>query len=314
MTPDDLLAREKKRVRQERYRKRHAEGLAAINRERCKRYYVKHRTERISKARQYERNNREIVNAHKIRRYEQKPEMMMLKSARQRARRAGVPCTITLDDIRACIPADLCCPITGNPFRRGYGAGKHTPDSMSLDKIDPSKGYVPGNIAVISNFANSLKSDCIDEEVFDRIAAYLEGSLSSSPGTPQPPAALNLDLDRGQRYRARHPERILLKKARCRAKDLALPFDLTVQDILDLMPSDMCCPITRAPFVFVTGRARRQSISLDRIHPEKGYTKGNVALISHWANVLKGSCVNPDVFRRISNYLSDRLSSASIPR
>ena len=38
------------------------------------------------------------------------------------------------------------------------------PDSPSLDRIVPELGYVKGNIRVISNRANHLKSDATLEE------------------------------------------------------------------------------------------------------------------------------------------------------
>lgn len=46
---------------------------------------------------------------------------------------------------------------------------------------NPALGYVPGNIAVISHLANTIKSNCTDPEVFRRVARYLEtGKLESS--------------------------------------------------------------------------------------------------------------------------------------
>ena len=38
------------------------------------------------------------------------------------------------------------------------------PDSKSLDRIDPTKGYVPGNIRVISSRANILLNNMTAEE------------------------------------------------------------------------------------------------------------------------------------------------------
>ena len=35
----------------------------------------------------------------------------------------------------------------------------------SLDRIIPTKGYIPGNIAVISQRANCIKSDATSEEI-----------------------------------------------------------------------------------------------------------------------------------------------------
>jgi hypothetical protein len=49
------------------------------------------------------------------------------------------------------------CPVFGTPFV--CGEGRAHPDSASLDRIDSTKGYVAGNVWVISWRANRLKSD-----------------------------------------------------------------------------------------------------------------------------------------------------------
>ena len=46
--------------------------------------------------------------------------------------------------------------------------------SPALDKFEPRKGYVPGNIAVISSLANRIKSDTTDPEVLRKVANWME--------------------------------------------------------------------------------------------------------------------------------------------
>ena len=91
----------------------------------------------------------------------------MLRNARARARVVGVPFTITVSDI--VIPTH--CPILGIPLfpKKGRGGGDNSP---SLDKIKPERGYVPGNIIVISNRANRLKSDASIKELRDIASFY----------------------------------------------------------------------------------------------------------------------------------------------
>jgi hypothetical protein len=91
----------------------------------------------------------------------------MLQNARVRARRAGVPFTITVNDI--VIPTH--CPILGIPLfpKQGRGGGENSP---SLDRVHNSRGYVPGNVIVISNRANRLKSDATVEELRDIASFY----------------------------------------------------------------------------------------------------------------------------------------------
>lgn len=84
----------------------------------------------------------------------------VLRSIRQRAKRRGLECSITWQDLE--VPER--CPILGTPLVLGQGLGAK--DGPSVDRIDPSKGYVVGNVRVISNWANLLRGDCTDPDVF----------------------------------------------------------------------------------------------------------------------------------------------------
>lgn len=92
----------------------------------------------------------------------------MFQNARVRARRAEVPFTITVDDIA--IPTH--CPILGIPLFQTVGRKGGGDNSPTLDKIEPSKGYVPGNVIVISGRANRLKSDATIKELRDIASFY----------------------------------------------------------------------------------------------------------------------------------------------
>ena len=77
----------------------------------------------------------------------------MWYSARERSKTRGIPFEIEVADIQ--IP--LVCPLLGVPLQRG--SWKHHDFSPSLDRIDPSKGYVKGNVWVISYRANQIKNN-----------------------------------------------------------------------------------------------------------------------------------------------------------
>jgi hypothetical protein len=78
----------------------------------------------------------------------------LVRGARRRAKSLGREFAITASDLS--VP--LTCPILGIPLDYGL---KHTPqaDSPSIDRIDSNKGYIPGNVWVISWRANSLKNN-----------------------------------------------------------------------------------------------------------------------------------------------------------
>jgi hypothetical protein len=77
----------------------------------------------------------------------------MLCLAKQRAKKKGVPFSITEKDIRI----GKRCPVLGIPFKRGKNK-RPTDNSPTLDRIDPKRGYAPGNIVVISSLANRIKT------------------------------------------------------------------------------------------------------------------------------------------------------------
>lgn len=90
------------------------------------------------------------------------PESRMVSWTLQRAKRKGLEHNITKEDI--VIPE--FCPVFGFKLQRKIGSGHGGRfDSPSLDRIDPSKGYVKGNVMVISQLANSMKSDASPEQL-----------------------------------------------------------------------------------------------------------------------------------------------------
>lgn len=83
----------------------------------------------------------------------------MLAHAKRRATEYKVPFSLTKDDI---IIPDTC-PVFGIPFRMGDGNnGSYSP---SLDRTIPEKGYVKGNVHIISLLANQIKSSATVEQI-----------------------------------------------------------------------------------------------------------------------------------------------------
>jgi hypothetical protein len=116
-----------------------------------------HRTERSS----YEYSRRRKDQREK-----------MLTDAKTRAKKSNVPFDIKKSDI--VIPTH--CPVLGIPLF--MGSGSSSMNSPSLDRIVPSLGYVPDNIAVISLRANMIKNDGTIEEHL-KIAQWLQARLST---------------------------------------------------------------------------------------------------------------------------------------
>lgn len=85
----------------------------------------------------------------------------MLVEAKSRSKADGREFTVGDDDV---IWNDVC-PVLGIPISpvRGKGHGGK-PGSPSLDRIDNDKGYVTGNVRIISWRANNLKRNMTREE------------------------------------------------------------------------------------------------------------------------------------------------------
>lgn len=93
------------------------------------------------------------------------PVKSMLRLAKKRNRGLGWD----IEEIDIVIPTH--CPVLGISLEMGTRTQKD--GSPSLDRINPKKGYVKGNVMVISWRANRLKSDATLEEI-EAIRRYMK--------------------------------------------------------------------------------------------------------------------------------------------
>ena len=87
------------------------------------------------------------------------PARYMIGHIRSRAKRSGIPFTITEKDIR--VPE--YCPVLG--IKLEFGDIRCFSHSPTLDRKDNSKGYTPDNVWVISHRANTMKGNSTMEEL-----------------------------------------------------------------------------------------------------------------------------------------------------
>ncbi len=97
------------------------------------------------------------------------PAKTAWERARARAKKSGIEFTITPDDVQSVWTNT--CPIYQVPLRTNQG--QPGPDSHSIDRIDNNKGYIPGNIAIVSMRFNSEKRN-LTPELLRRMLAYME--------------------------------------------------------------------------------------------------------------------------------------------
>jgi hypothetical protein len=97
----------------------------------------------------------------------------ILNQAKTRCKKNQTEFAITVEDL---LPIPEYCPVygiklnyNGNKGQRGF-----VNDSPSIDRIDPSKGYIKGNVQIISWRANRIKSDATIQEL-EQLVTFLKG-------------------------------------------------------------------------------------------------------------------------------------------
>ena len=89
-----------------------------------------------------------------------------------------------------------------------------------------------------------------------------------------------------------------------------MAFDITIEDIT--VPG--LCPLTNTPLrshdgVDDGGGPRHDSPTLDRVYPHLGYIKGNVRVVSLFANLLKHNEIDADVLSLAASVFTQRIHS-----
>ena len=91
----------------------------------------------------------------------------MFWSAKHRAKIKSFKFNITIQDV----VFPKVCPVLG--YKIDYEGKRNAYNIPSLDRIDSNKGYIKGNVRVISNRANHLKNDATAYELM-KVAKDLE--------------------------------------------------------------------------------------------------------------------------------------------
>lgn len=114
----------------------------------------------------YQKKNKRKIEKTLAKRKRKHPNWFLLCWAKQRAKKLGVPFNLIASDI--VVPKR--CPVFGFILKPGKRGNSTSP---SVDRFKPSRGYVKGNIAVISRRANLLKNDATLLEL-KKLIAWME--------------------------------------------------------------------------------------------------------------------------------------------
>ena len=80
-----------------------------------------------------------------------------------------------------------------------------------------------------------------------------------------------------------------MSNAKARAKKNGLEFNLTPEYLHSIIPN--LCPVLGIPLDLTTDQSKADighRATIDRIDNNKGYVEGNVVIVSHRANRIKG--------------------------
>lgn len=133
---------------------------AAIQRDKHRESINKRYVERYHNDEEFKNHRIEIGKKSSKKSRSEHPEKWMIISAKNRAKEKGWDFNLEESDI--IIPK--YCPILEIELLPG-GVGKQTFNSPSLDRIDSTKGYIKGNVRVISLRANMMKTDANLQEI-----------------------------------------------------------------------------------------------------------------------------------------------------
>ena len=143
------------------YNKRYYENNKEKVKEQAKEYYANNKEQILETVHTYREANRDTLREKGREYYRRKPENRMLNRARSRAKKYSMD--FNLDESDILIPTH--CPLLGIELYIAEGRKAVKDNSASLDRIDSTKGYVKGNVWVISHRANTIKSNSTLEEI-----------------------------------------------------------------------------------------------------------------------------------------------------
>ena len=141
LSPDEILKKEKK---------------AKKNRE----WYLKNKERHNAKSIAWIKNNPDKIAEARKKRREQSPLDNFRESIKLALKRKGGD--ITADFMfQMWLDQDGCCALSG--IKMVWGGGKATSTSMSIDRIDQSRGYYKDNVRLICHAINSFRGKMSDE-------------------------------------------------------------------------------------------------------------------------------------------------------
>jgi len=132
------------------------------------------RPDQIAKRKAWSKANRKKHRGYYLKWEAKDPQHTMVQRCKHSAKGRGIEFTITRNDL----VWPTHCPVLG--VKLSYTRDKKKPQRdnyPTLDRWDNTKGYVPGNVFVISWRANRIKWHCSPDEL-EAVARYARSGLT----------------------------------------------------------------------------------------------------------------------------------------
>lgn len=195
------------------------------------------------------------------------------------------------------------CAVSGRPIKLAGSTRDATGvihNTASLDRIDPNRGYVEGNVQWVHKVVNLMRRELTVEEFVgwcQRVRDHHDpssphadiGSTSRTPGIYDSRSGPRSALFKG------HGEigASLWNRYQQHARERGRPFEITIEYGWDTyIAQDRRCALSGVEIEF--GSLKRTpsawrpcTASLDRIDPNKGYVEGNVQWVHKRVNFLR---------------------------
>lgn len=133
--------------------------------------------DQIEKRKVWAKANRNKMHGYQQAWHNKDPQNGMIVKSRSNAKARGLEFTIIKEDLHW----PTHCPVLGMELDYTTQRGAHRDNWPSLDRWDNSKGYVPGNVFVISWRANRIKFDCTEDEIVSLLSYMRSGGLVGRP-------------------------------------------------------------------------------------------------------------------------------------
>ena len=134
----------------------------------CKERYAKERDKLLLRCKLWRDKNKDKSRARFQEYITNNASLYLLRCSKNRAKKRQLEHTLKEEDIN--IPTH--CPVLGIPISHQKSGGLPHANSATIDRIDNNKGYIPGNVIVVSRRANVLKNDATLEELRKIVTFY----------------------------------------------------------------------------------------------------------------------------------------------